>query len=636
MTKLSRAKPTPWQWLISSSLIWLCSTTAAYEVGPKVDVTTQAQRLAFKLAVRERHDQDYAQMLDTRKALAAYPLAEFYQYLWLSTHTEDLSADEFSRALDPITDSVWRSRLVEKRRESLASQNQWQSILALAPQADDCLYLRAYVETAREPNFGPISRRLFETYTDSRHPHCAEAFSALIERGSVPVDAWQARAVYALERERDSVSDQAVANAESAYLRQWRQAQRDPVAALDAAWLGQSEQWASRAATQFLKSASRRDAAATAQAWQRFSAKGWVDTALLPGLVHRAARADAPGLDKLALLATDQTGRGEFVFHILRPALALGDYAKAKQVLKGINADDRAIRYWRQRLNQLTGESFDLSQFQDGDDYYAWAAAYNAGLDFRPQWTVGPVDRIMLQQFEQDPDVQLIGELLATGFPAEARRLWAQKVEGFDDISERTAAKIIDDWGWHERATATHGCRGLTGDVSWCFPRPYFDLVKANSAKYDVERDWIYSIMRQESRFGWDLGSSAGAQGLMQLMPTTAEWMAEKVGMSYQRSMILKPDVNIELGVAYLSWLEGRSVHRAEQAAAYNAGPGNMRKWLTEAPIPRDVWIETIPFDETREYVKRVLANRLNYCTRAGQDCRGLAQSLFAPTAGAN
>jgi soluble lytic murein transglycosylase len=133
---------------------------------------------------------------------------------------------------------------------------------------------------------------------------------------------------------------------------------------------------------------------------------------------------------------------------------------------------------------------------------------------------------------------------------------------------------------------------------------------------HGIDEELLYGIARQESRFVADIVSAAGAIGLMQLMPGTARWVARKLAMTdYSPSRIADIDMNTQFGAFYFKhWLARLGGSPALAAAAYNAGPSRAQAWRPSAtPLEGAIWVETIPFDETRDYVKRVLANTMLY-----------------------
>ena len=151
------------------------------------------------------------------------------------------------------------------------------------------------------------------------------------------------------------------------------------------------------------------------------------------------------------------------------------------------------------------------------------------------------------------------------------------------------------------------------------FPTPYPDYVKRLSGKFSVSREYIYAVMRRESAFIRDIKSSVGAVGLMQLMPATARQVGKQLGVKAPRWKLIESDLNIQLGVKYLNHLLKRfDGNMVLSTAAYNAGPTRVRKWMADKPIAADIWVETIPFDETRDYVKAVLFNSVVFDSQLG------------------
>jgi soluble lytic murein transglycosylase len=147
------------------------------------------------------------------------------------------------------------------------------------------------------------------------------------------------------------------------------------------------------------------------------------------------------------------------------------------------------------------------------------------------------------------------------------------------------------------------------------FPMPFKDMVVRKSREIGLDPAYVYGLIRQESRFIMDARSGVGASGLMQVMPATARWTARKIGMSdFTQGQINDHDTNITIGTNYLKLaLDDFDGSMALAAAAYNAGPGRPRNWRNGPPMEAAIWAENVPFSETRDYVKKVLANTTNY-----------------------
>ena len=144
--------------------------------------------------------------------------------------------------------------------------------------------------------------------------------------------------------------------------------------------------------------------------------------------------------------------------------------------------------------------------------------------------------------------------------------------------------------------------------------RSYRDVFREYAQAHDIEEAWLYGTVRQESRFIADARSGAGATGLMQLLPHTAHWMARRIGYKgYSAKRVAEVETNVTLGSRYLQHMLERTGHPVLASTAYNAGLNRARRWQPESALEGAVFVESIPFDETREYVKRVMANTVHY-----------------------
>jgi len=144
---------------------------------------------------------------------------------------------------------------------------------------------------------------------------------------------------------------------------------------------------------------------------------------------------------------------------------------------------------------------------------------------------------------------------------------------------------------------------------------PFRDTVVKRSQAVNLDPSYVYGLIRQESRFVMDARSGVGAAGLMQVMPATARWTAKKIGLSgFSPDQLSDRDTNITIGTAYLKLaLDDLGGSMAMAAAAYNAGPSRPRAWRNGPALDAAIWTENVPFNETRDYVKKVLSNSINY-----------------------
>ncbi len=195
----------------------------------------------------------------------------------------------------------------------------------------------------------------------------------------------------------------------------------------------------------------------------------------------------------------------------------------------------------------------------------------------------------------------------------EATREWLFTIRGMDDVQLLAAAELARRAGVFDRAINTADRTAQLHNYKVRFLAPFREVFKEQARVYGLEEAWILGLVRQESRFIVDAKSSAGALGLMQLMPATARWAAKKAGLHYQPARVIEVPTNVALGASYLKHVLDELGHPVLAAAAYNAGPGRARRWRDAHPLEGAIYAETIPFNETRDYVKKVMANTMYY-----------------------
>jgi soluble lytic murein transglycosylase len=223
-----------------------------------------------------------------------------------------------------------------------------------------------------------------------------------------------------------------------------------------------------------------------------------------------------------------------------------------------------------------------------------------------------------------------MSELYALGRIIDARREWFHMVKRLDDEELRATARILADWGWIDRAIFTAARARYWDDLELRFPLRHRTLVDRYADERQLDPAWVYGVLRQESAFTADVRSSAGAVGLMQLMPATARRVAREYKMAAPSDKaLIDPETNISLGTGYLRMmLDDLSSNRILATAAYNAGPHRVKRWLPPDTMDADIWIELIPFRETRLYVQRVMAYAAIYERRLGETPTRLSKRM--------
>jgi len=205
-------------------------------------------------------------------------------------------------------------------------------------------------------------------------------------------------------------------------------------------------------------------------------------------------------------------------------------------------------------------------------------------------------------------------ELFRLGLRPEATKEWMFAVRSMGDRELLAAAELARRAAVYDRAIGTASRTEQFHDYRMRYLAPFREVFSTYAGAYDLEEAWVLGVVRQESRFIVDARSGAGAAGLMQLLPHTARWVAQKTGYrGYSAKRVADVETNIALGTRYLKFVLDGTGHPVLASAAYNAGPNRARRWMPPRPMEAAVFIESIPFNETREYVKRVMANAVHY-----------------------
>jgi soluble lytic murein transglycosylase len=225
-------------------------------------------------------------------------------------------------------------------------------------------------------------------------------------------------------------------------------------------------------------------------------------------------------------------------------------------------------------------------------------------------------------------------QLIELGLRSEGVREWNFTLRGLADRELLAAAEMACAREVWDRCINTSDRTRAEVDLRQRFPTPFREQVVAKARQTGLDPAVVYGLIRQESRFVMDARSHVGASGLMQLMPATARWTAKQVGLAWSPSLITDRDVNLLLGNTYLKRvLDDFGGSLAMATAAYNAGPGRPRRWREGATVEAAAWAENIPFNETRDYVKKVLSNSVYYAAVLGQPVPSLKALLGPPIA---
>ncbi|MBB5202381.1 lytic transglycosylase domain-containing protein [Glaciimonas immobilis] len=308
----------------------------------------------------------------------------------------------------------------------------------------------------------------------------------------------------------------------------------------------------------------------------------------------------------------------------VRSALRAGDWKLVKTSVEAMPPalrDDPAWTYWLGRSLMAEGRNDQAQKlFQsiaDQTNFYGQLALEESGKKIVVAGTPSMITALELAPMQRNEGFRRAFRFFDMGLRFEGTREWNWELRKMSDRQLLAAAEFARQSDVLDRMVNTSDRTKIEVDFNQRFPAPHRDIMMANTTGLGIDIAWVYGLIRQESRFVRNARSQVGASGLMQLMPATARFVAKKVGFNgFTADQVNDVDTNIMLGTNYLSMvLNDLDGSLPMATAAYNAGPGRPRLWRSSLPgrVEGAVFAESIPFSETRGYVKNVLSNATYY-----------------------
>lgn len=367
---------------------------------------------------------------------------------------------------------------------------------------------------------------------------------------------------------------------------------------------------------------ARKEVLEAARAWQKLENKYQFTqqqkNQTLADIALIAAWRHDPIADDLMAQLPDDVDDTEVQQWRARTAMRANDWPAVLRSIVLMDIESKQAlewKYWRARALEEMGIHADAKYIYDKiareRDYYGFLAADRIQMPYEMneqplQFTDFEIARVI-----EFPPLIRARELLEAGQTYHAYQEWRYLTAGFNQKQLQIAAYIAHQWDWHHTAIFTVARAKHYDDLQLRFPQPYDDIVLKNAQRYSLRPEYVYGVMRQESAMNSLARSHAGARGLMQLMPGTAKDVAKSLNIkSPSRTALLQPKLNVQLGSKYLrSMLDKYDNQQVLATASYNAGPHRVKRWLPKnQKMSADVWVDTIPYDETRKYVRRVMA----------------------------
>lgn len=306
----------------------------------------------------------------------------------------------------------------------------------------------------------------------------------------------------------------------------------------------------------------------------------------------------------------------------VRTALRANDWNTVSRVISRMPAplaSQPDWLYWQGRAFAALGRKQDAQQVWQRisamPNFYGNLAAEELGQSIMPPPRATALTAQETGEAMANTCLKRALALLKNDVRVDGVKEWSWCLRGMNDRQLLAAADLAHRNDVYDRAISAADRTVQQHDYALRYLAPFREKVEPKAQSLSLDPGWVYGLMRQESRFVIQAKSSVGAQGLMQVMPATAAWVAKKIGLSsYHPKHAMDMDTNITLGTNYMKMvLSGLDNHPVLASAAYNAGPGRAKKWRADVPLEGAIYAECIPFSETRDYVKKVMSNSVYY-----------------------
>ena len=625
--------------LMCSSLFGL--SAVAESVHEPIEGTLENSRQKFQLAVKELRSGAGPRYQSLRQDLAEYPLAIYLDALVIEGNLHFATADEMKTFMASAGDSPLAMRTLRSFVRHKVEDRRWHTIIEVTERSDlstelSCHRAHALLSKRRASDAIPLLNEAWSV-GKSQIKACDPAFKRWFKHSGPTDEVVWVRALKAadarnsyllryLQRFASKDLKRSLADLAEIYRRPDRVTQKVRGRAVhqrDIAYVG-------------VKRLARVNPGKAYSALQELMTRFDFDAGQLHGMqsliVRHSlfAKSAAPAqwvLEQLMALDDDELTE----IH-LRAKIETADWTGFREAYTWLSAEKQNTdewRYWR-AIAAGPGEAefaqTTFEQLAEGRGFHAYLAATTLAKPL----SLGAVPNAAEETITASHAVvERVSELLALGMGWEARTEFRR---GLDDPDiALSLAELAALSGRHSWAIEAAAAAGAWGRVDLRFPVVFADEFKNAAEQSGLSVEALLAVARRESALSPDAVSEVGARGLMQLMPSTARLTARKHNYRYSRSRLMRPGYNTAVGgLYYADLIDNYEGNRVLALAAYNAGPNRVRRWR-EGGLSVARWVDTIPFKETREYVRAVLAYNVIYSLKAGTAVEFLSESELAP-----
>ena len=628
---------------------YLCLISFAPSAEPLAGDDFTEQRDQFKQAYTALTSGQKTKASELVKGLENYPLYPYFRYFNLSRRLHRRPIAEVREFLSAYDESLLAKRLRTEWLSHLNRTKKWAEFLHdYRPQSNTklkCAQLNVRIKTGAVEGVLGDTRALW-LVGKSQPDECDPAFEYL-KASELMNDqlVWQ-RLRLALSNNKPGLARYLSRSLTATTLKKsadiWLAVHADPIRALKDPYFKQDDLLTREIVVHAIGRIARTNIDSAEATWKEYATR------------YQFSDDESGGIQRaIAIAAAGKNHSKRIAFLGRVPATSVDDTVEKYRISEAIEehswselvrwttspptgaTDILRWRYWHGRALQNVDRNDDADvifrELAKHRDYYGFLSADQLDLDY--QMNDHPIvpSKVEINDILSRPGILRARELYRLDMSFKARQEWGHEVKHLTPRQLEVAAYIVHKWGRYDLAILALSKAKSYDDLEIRFPLLHQDLVTRYAEKRSLDRSILYSIIRTESAFMTDARSPAGALGLMQIMPATGRETARRIGARLVNARaLLEPTKNIMIGSAYLKqMIERFGGSFSLAAAAYNAGPHRVRKWLPKSGcVPADIWIDTIPFTETRRYVRRAAFYAILYQWRLNEKIQSLATRL--------
>lgn len=609
----------------------VAATTPAATTVESGNAARDIEREQFSEALEALNAGDLQRFSTLSSALTDYPLREYLEYerlrrAWKNVKPGSAQIDELNDFEQRTGDASLTRRLTQVLQKRFADTRQWRTFLALSQSrlaaAMTCETLQARKATGALTGF---DKDVIEMWVMPRkHRQACQSILDELEASNIPpVSAIWERVYQSMEANKPEFARPMLgylATSHRKLVKRWIDSSKKPQSFLLSGELDRDTLLNRIIILDLVVDWSREDTPAAMGHWLKirdryaFTSDGRYDTNR--ALAMRAAYRRMP--EAAAWLRTFEAREDdlELMEWRIRTTLLAEDWPGVLAGILELPANERQEDHWAywearalEKLNRSAEAQVIYTELAGLQSYYGFLSADRLQLDYSIYDEPISPETSLLSRLSSEPALERAREFHLVGLDSESRREWNNWMRGKSSDELAAAAVLASDWGMADRAIFAAGKSDSPRAITLRFPVLYRSDVARASMENRIEPAWIYGVMRRESAYIQNVRSGAGAVGLMQLMPRTAKYVAGLQGKRNWKGDLTDAATNIGFGTYYLRHVMNKfDDHQVLATASYNAGPSRVDQWLRDESVDADIWIDTIPFTETRRYVRAVLA----------------------------